>query len=334
MKNKQNDSISVFRKFPNIITRSPKMFEVLRLAEKVAKTPNTTVAIYGESGAGKELLARAIHQSSGRAEETFVGVNCAGIPQGLLESELFGHVRGAFTGADSDREGKFGMARNGTLLLDEIGDMPLALQAKILRVLEECVYERVGADKKIETSARIITTTHRNLENLVRSGAFRKDLFHRISTFPITLPPLRERKEDIPLLVDFFLDHFQKEIGKPVPGISEAAMELLENYNWPGNIRELRNCIERALIVTNEELVRPDHLTLRRKVERSGSNNFEDENKIRIDVTFDIRDFSLDAVVDHTLKIVLEKCGNNKARAAELLGVDRKIFYRRKQKRR
>lgn len=333
MKNKQND-IMTLREFPNIITRSPQMLAALRLAAKVAKSPTTAVAIYGESGTGKELLARAIHIASGRKENKFVGINCAGIPPGLLESELFGHVRGAFTGADTNRDGKFGMAREGTLLLDEIGDMPLALQAKLLRVLQEYVYEKVGSDKKIKTNARIVTTTNRNLEELVKVGQFREDLYHRINAFPITLPPLRKRKEDIPLLVDYFLDSFQKEIGKPVPGISEAAMELLGNYHWPGNIRELKNCIERAIIVSNKELIRPDHLTLRRKVERSENRHFDDDNKIRINVALDIEDFSLEAVVDHTLKVVLEKCGNNKARAAELLGVDRKIFYRRKNKRR
>lgn len=313
--------------FQNIVFRSPEMLNAIELAAKVVESSHTTVAIYGESGVGKEVLARAIHSASEGMESRFVGVNCAGIPSNLLETELFGHVKGAFTGADRERDGKFDLAQGGTLLLDEIGDMPLELQAKLLRVLQERTYEKIGSNKQKKVNFRIVTTTHRNLETLVKEGDFRQDLFHRINSFPILLPALRNRKEDIPLLVDHFLDRFRRELGKNIPGISQAAMDILLSYDWPGNIRELKNCLERAVILIDGELIKPCHLSL---IKDQPRNHFESNGDIQIDLRFSHSDFSLDAAVDQILQTILEKCNNNKAKAAEILKVNRKIFYRRK----
>jgi len=324
------DYVGRLYSFKNIISRSSRMKHVLELAEKVSKVPDTTVSIYGESGTGKEVLARAIHFATGGRESRFAAVNCAGIPSNLLESELFGHVKGAFTGADRDREGKFDCAQQGTILLDEIGDMPLELQAKLLRVLQERVYERVGSNRPVRAEMRVVTTTHRDLRQLVKEGKFREDLFHRINSFPITLPPLRERREDIPVLVDYFLNCYRNELGKQIPGVSEAAMEDLLNYNWPGNVRELKNCIERAVILIDGELIRPGHLNIGNPVCGAKDIAGDREDRINIHLSLSQSEFSLGEATNRILEIVLKKCGNNKTRAAEILKVDRKFFYRRK----
>ncbi len=314
--------------FHNIVTQSALMKRVLETAEKVAATINTSVAIYGESGTGKEVLARAIHFSGPRMANSFVAVNCAGIPSALLESELFGHVKGAFTGADRDRDGKFDLAQKGTILLDEIGDMPLDLQAKLLRILQERVYEKVGSHKPIKADVRIIVATNRNLEEMVANESFRVDLFHRISSFPITLPPLRERKEDIPLLANYFLGQLRKELGKPLPGLSEKAMEKLLRYEWPGNIRELKNCLERAAILTDGQLIQPKHLSIN---DDSGHGAPGKNRPGNIHLVIDLPEetFSMEKVTDEVLKLILEKCNGNKSKAADILKLDRSIFYRR-----
>jgi DNA-binding NtrC family response regulator len=325
--------LSDLRGFRNIITQSPRMMTAIKLAVKVAQSPYTAVSIYGESGTGKELFARAIHSASGCMESRFVGVNCAGIPSGLLESELFGYVKGAFTGADRERKGKFDMARFGTMLLDEVGDMPPDLQAKLLRVLQERTYERIGSNRQIKADFRVIATTHRDLGKMVREEAFREDLFHRINIFPISLPPLRDRREDIPLLADHFLMQFRSELGKPLPGISDEAMKILENYDWPGNVRELKNCLERSAIVINQEIITPAHLILPGipKPGEKGPVLFnEDKDMIHLCLDFKKEEFSLDAAVNQILKEVLERYGRNKAQAADVLKVNRNIFYRRK----
>jgi transcriptional regulator with PAS, ATPase and Fis domain len=306
---------------------SQKTINILKMAGKVAKTMYTGVAIYGESGSGKEVLARAIHHASGKKDGSFVAVNCAAIPAALLESELFGHKKGSFTGADSDRQGKLDLAQQGTMLLDEIGDMPLDLQTKLLRVLQERTYERIGSNQPIKANSRIIATTHRDLQKMVTDGLFRQDLYHRINLFPITLPPLRERKEDVPILVEHFLEIFRQDFGRQLPGISPEAVDVLSGYHWPGNIRELKNCLERAAILANEELIRPKHLNLLdSKADGIVMNNNEN---ISLTITLGTGEFSLDAAIDRILEIALERCGNNKARAAEFLKVDRKMFYRR-----
>ncbi|MDH4101231.1 MAG: sigma 54-interacting transcriptional regulator, partial [Nitrospirota bacterium] len=280
--------------FQNIITISPKMQEILRMAEKVAKKPQATVAIFGENGTGKEVLARAIHVASGLMENRFVAVNCAAIPQNLLESELFGHVKGAFTGADRERDGKFDAAQKGTLLLDEIGDMALDLQAKLLRVLQERCYQKVGSNQVIKTDFRVIATTHRDLKAMVREGKFREDLYHRLTMFPITIPSLRDRREDIPLLVHHFLDQFQKELGKPLPGVSKAAMNALTAYSWPGNVRELRNCLERATIMSDDELINPRDLG----ISIHGDDTVPVVGEVRFDVRLDANELSLESAVN------------------------------------
>jgi DNA-binding NtrC family response regulator len=310
--------------FQSIMTHSPAMSEALKAAEMVAASPRTTVTIYGESGVGKEVLARDIHFASGGLPSNFVGVNCAAVPETLLESELFGHVKGAFTGADRDRDGKFALADGGTMLLDEIGDMPLSLQAKILRVLEERVYYKIGSDRLLPVGFRVIAATHRDLNALVRQGKFREDLFHRLNVFPIVIPPLRERKEDILIFVEQFLPLFRQHQGKAFPGMSRKAMDVIMAYDWPGNIRELRNCLERAAILVNGELVRPEHLVIYKdnKAESNGGMDFH--------LKFDDDEFSLEAVVSRVLEETLKVCGGNKSLAAQRLKINRKMFNRKK----
>jgi len=329
---KLKDQLNRKYSFHNIVTRSGAMGKALHDAEKVARVPNTTVAIYGESGTGKEVLAQAIHFSGPRMANRFVAVNCASIPHSLQETELFGHVKGAFTGADRDRDGKFAFAQNGTIFMDEIGDMSAELQSKLLRVLQERVYEKVGSNTPVKADCRVIVATNRNLEKMVAEGAFRADLYHRINSFPITLPPLRDRKEDIPLLAHHFLDLFRAEFGKPLPGISDGAMELLLDYSWPGNIRELKNCIERAAILTDETPILPQHLIIanNRADGVATANRANGKGKIRFEIELPTEGFSLDKVTDEVMKQALERCGNNKSKAAEFLHVDRSLFYRRK----
>jgi len=311
--------------FHTIVTQSPAMRQVLELSARVAASPKTTISLTGESGTGKEVLARAVHFAAGGLPGNFVAVNCSAIPESLLESELFGHVRGAFTGAEREREGKFSLARGGTLLLDEIGDMPLALQAKLLRVLEERTFEKVGSNSPLPADFRVIVATHRNLAELVRQGAFREDLFHRINVVPITIPPLRERREDIPLLVDFFLDTFRQHQGKPLPGVSKKAMDLLAAYSWPGNIRELRNVLEYAAIMVSNELIRPEHLRLTQAPQLSGTS---ETSTVDFHISLSGEELSLEAITAKVLDMTLQQCAGNKSQAAALLKVNRKMFYR------
>ena len=319
----QKQFLSSHYGFESIVTCSSMMNEAIGLAGRVAEIPNMAVAIYGESGTGKELFARAIHYAAGCPARRFVGVNCAAIPSTLLESELFGHARGAFTGADKDRAGKFDMARQGTLLLDEIGDMPIDLQPKLLRVLEEGSYERVGSNILIDVNTRVIATTNHDLEKKVADHEFRSDLFHRINGFPIFLPPLRERKEDIPLLAEHFLEKFRQELGKPLPGISKAAMDMLTERQWPGNVRELKNLLERAVIITKGELIEPDHLHSDTRVKRRS-----DTDMIHLDIQIPTDRFSLAMVTEQVHEIILKRCNGNKSKAADLLKVSRTRFYR------
>lgn len=316
--------------FHNVVTQSPVMRQVLELAERISGSPRTTISLTGESGVGKEVLARAIHSSTGGLPNNFVAINCAAIPELLLESELFGHVRGAFTSADREREGKFSQAKGGTILLDEIGDMPLALQAKLLRVLEERTYEKIGSNTSLPADFRVIVATHRNLAEQVQLGTFREDLFYRVNVVPITIPPLRERREDIPLLVNFFLESFREHQGKVLPGVSKKTMELLISYSWPGNIRELRNVLEYAAILVNDELIRPDHLRLPATQQTIAAQH--DNNTIDYHVSLPVEGLGLDTIIDDfkgkILEITLTRCNGNKTLAADMLKVNRKIFYR------
>jgi PAS domain S-box-containing protein len=235
--------------FGEIIGQSPALKRVLRQAQQVAPL-NTNVLILGETGTGKELLAHAIHNLSPRRNHTLVKINCAALPAPLIESELFGHAKGAFTGADSQRRGRFELANDGTMFLDEVAELPLDLQAKLLRVLEYGEFEMVGSNRTIKVDVRVIAATNRDLSEAVATGGFRSDLYYRLSSFPITLPPLRERSEDLPLLVSHLTKQLSLKLGKPIEKIPQHTMSALQNYSWPGNVRELRNVIERAIIVS------------------------------------------------------------------------------------
>jgi len=245
-------------RFGNMVTKSNAMLDVFKLAEKVAQY-NTTVLIYGDSGTGKELIARGIHFSGQRAKKSLVPVNCGGIPENLLESELFGYKKGAFTGADRDRKGLFEEADGGTIFLDEIGELPLSLQVKLLRVLQENEIRAVGDSKTKKIDVRVIAATAKQLEDEVNKGRFREDLFFRLNVLPIKLPSLRSRTEDIPLLCQHFIDRFNIRLEKGIKGITPAAMSLLLKHSWPGNVRELENMIERAVVLAEDTILLPEH---------------------------------------------------------------------------
>src|SRR5215210_785584 len=248
-------------RLPAIVGESPRIVEVSHAIQRVAPT-DSTVLLLGESGTGKELFARAIHQLSSRRDRPFVAINCAAIPVTLIENELFGHEKGAFTGATGRQLGKFELADNGTIFFDELGELDLGVQSKILRVLQERRFERIGGTAPIDVDVRIICATNRDLEENVRRGAFRDDLFFRINVFPVVIPPLRTRREDVDALVEFFLPRFARELPRPGLRISDAARAILRAYDWPGNIRELQNCIERAAILCDRSTIEPRDLHL------------------------------------------------------------------------
>jgi DNA-binding NtrC family response regulator len=255
------EALGTRHRIEGIIGESGGMLEVLSLVRRVAPS-EATVLIRGESGTGKELIAKAIHFASPRVSAPLVRVNCAALPETLLESELFGHERGAFTGAVAARKGRFEAADRGSLFLDEIGDLPLHLQAKILRVLQEREFERVGSNHPIRVNVRVLAATHRDLESLVKSGRFREDLYYRLNVVTIFLPPLRERRQDLPLLIDHFLSLFAAKNGKEIRGFSPQARDALLRYDYPGNVRELENLIERAVVLTRDEVIGKDDLPL------------------------------------------------------------------------
>jgi Nif-specific regulatory protein len=255
-----------------IITKNAAVLEILEIIDRAAKT-DSSVLLLGESGVGKELFAERVHSNSARKNAPFIRVNCAAIPEGLLESELFGHVKGAFTNAISARKGRFEMADGGTLFLDEIGDLPLALQAKILRVIQERKFEKVGSDITVNVNVRIIAATNKDLEEQVKNNAFRSDLYYRLNVLPIYIPPLRQRSEDIGELAHYFLKNFMRETKKQFSGFSQEALQVMLSYSWPGNIRELQNCIERACVIGRNKWIEPEDLFLK-------SNSREGEEEI------------------------------------------------------
>jgi len=299
--------------FENIIGHSGVMQDVFKLIKKVADV-DTTVLIRGESGTGKELIALAIHRNSHRAEKPFVAVNCAAIPENLLESELFGYEKGAFTGADRRKPGRFELAANGTIFLDEIGDLSPALQAKILRVLQNKTFERLGGTEAIQLKARIIAATNRDLEAAVKDGHFREDLYYRINVFPIFLPALRNRKEDIPELIEHFVAKYSKKPLKITPNFSRA----LQAYRWPGNVRELENIIERAVILADNDELTTEHLPPH-LAHRIGESLFDAE--------LPDDGIELEKVEIQLIRKALTKSGGNKSKAAKLLGITRRKLY-------
>lgn len=318
--------------FGNIIGNSPQVIEALRLVGEVSNT-DSTVLISGESGTGKELIARAIHYNSNRACGPLIVLNCAAIPENLLESELFGYERGAFTSAEKTKKGRFELAAGGTFFMDEISEMSLAIQAKVLRVIEAKELERLGGMETIKVDLRIICATNKNLEDLVKSGKFREDLYYRISVFPITLTPLRERREDIIPLSRHFLKRFSTKMGKTPISLSKDVEKLFMMHKWEGNIRELQNVIERAVILCKGNVITSEHLP----VAMVKGAPFVEKDKMQTtekSVLFDIppHGLSLDALEKQLVTQALEKSKNNKTKAAKLLGLTRGTFRYRLQK--
>ena len=293
---------------------SRTMQDLFRLISKVAPT-DSTVLLLGETGTGKELVARAIHEGSSRKEHPFIAVNCGAIPEALLETELFGHVRGAFTGADRDKRGLFEAAGSGTILLDEIGEMPLTLQPKVLRVLESREILRVGSTEPLSVAGRIVAATHRDLKAMVEKGSFRADLYYRLCVFEIPIPPLRERSEDIAPIVRLILERLARAMNRPPPALEAAAQEALERYRWPGNVRELANVLERALILNEGSTIGladlPGFLT---ETKCSPGDDLKTARQ---------------AFERAHIRSVLDKCGGDKRRAAQLLGIDLSSLYRK-----
>ena len=294
---------------------------LLSLIKKVSPT-ESTVLILGESGTGKELVATSIHNNSEREDKPFIKLNCAAIPEELLESELFGHEKGAFTGATDFKPGKFDMANRGTVFLDEIGDMPFNLQGKILRVLQEQEFYRVGGNKTIKVDVRIIASTNKNLEKMVRDGTFREDLFYRLNVFTLHLPPLRERKEDIPLLVDYLLENAPRKVA-----ISPAALQMLMAFSWPGNIRELKNTIESAAVIAENGTIEPAQLPA--KI----TGAFDQHRKPAINMGAAISlDERLKEIEKSMIIDALKKTGGIQVRATELLGINQRSLWHRIKK--
>ncbi|GFE58268.1 acetoacetate metabolism regulatory protein AtoC [Geobacter sp. AOG1] len=308
--------------FANIVSRNPRMGEIFSLVEKVSDY-KTTVLVLGESGTGKELIARAIHYNSGRNNAEFVAVNCGAIPESLLESELFGHVRGAFTDASADKAGLFEQADGGTLFLDEIGEMPLSLQTKILRVLQEGEIRRVGATAPQKVDVRVISATSKNLEQEVREGGFREDLFFRLNVFTINLPPLRERLEDIPLLVAHFLSKYGEKFGRPGVACAPQVLKEFMKYAWPGNVRELENAIERGLILCEGDLLTMDCMP-------DGMRNMRPVGYLPTD-TLSIKQAG-EMLERDFIRRALEKTAGNRTHAAKLLEIShRALLYKLKE---
>ena len=314
-------------KFDNIVGDSEGMQQVFRLVEKIANT-DSTVLIYGESGTGKELIARAIHFNSDRRERPLIPVNCGAIPEELLESELFGHEQGAFTGATRTRIGRFELGNGGTIFLDEIGDMSPALQVKILRVLQEHEFERVGGMKTIKVDIRVIAATNKDLEKNVAEGKFREDLFYRLNVIPIQLPPLRDRPADIPLLVNHFTQMYNGKNGHNITGVSPEAMELLTSYEWPGNVRELENMIERIVILKGEGLIEPGDLS--EKILASDSGTLHPRVRIPENgISFNT------AVTEFERELILQALNRTnwvKNKAAKLLNLNRTTLVEKMKK--
>ena len=311
-------------RFESLIGASPAFRRVIAAIGEVCES-RANVLLTGESGTGKEVAARAIHFNSTRSRNPFVAINCAAIPEGLLESELFGHVKGAFTGAVNARPGRFVQADGGTIFLDEIGDMPIAIQAKILRVLQDRVVEAVGGTSSKLVDVRIVAATNQDLRESVRNGGFRSDLYYRLNVFPIELPALRRRPEDIPLLVAHFLAELRKGTGRPVPDFSPAALRLMEAYDWPGNIRELQNCVERAVIIARGSQIETSDLP--DDLHRPATRPAADADAIPSNLEAALEDIERRFVI-----AALERTQGSQVQAAQLLGVSERSLWHRVKK--
>jgi two-component system NtrC family response regulator len=314
-----------------MVGKNPKMLQVYQLIEKVAPT-HASVLISGESGTGKELVAKAIHRNSPRESKPFIAVNCAALSENLLESELFGHEKGAFTGAIAMRKGRFELADHGTLFLDEVGDIPLALQAKLLRVLQEKTFERVGGGKTLEVDVRVLSATNKDLREEVAAGRFREDLFYRLNVIPVTLPALRERMDDMRLLTDFFIDKYKKELNKENLKISQEAMKLLMKLPWEGNIRELENTIERAAILCSNDSIEAEDVQ---------PDTLYGDDKAAIDSDIDIQQlipenaFLNDVLYTIEKKMLIQALTDEdyvQSRAADKLGITKSLLQYKMKK--
>jgi DNA-binding NtrC family response regulator len=306
---------------PNVIARSVRMQEALAIVDRVAPT-HSTVLLGGESGVGKDLIARAIHEKSRRSKGPFIKINSTAIPENLLESELFGYEKGAFTGAVASKPGKFELADKGTLFLDEIGDVPPATQVKLLRVLQEREFERLGGTRTVKVDVRLIAATNRDLREALEQGTFREDLYYRLNVVPIDIAPLRERREDIPELVNLFIARFSGDSGKPVEGITPEAMQILVNYHWPGNVRELQNIIERACALAKGSVlgVEDVHLDVRATRPANSADHFLPEG------------MTMEQWEDEMIREALRRANGNKSQAARLLGLSRNALRYRLSK--
>ncbi|MBI5181545.1 MAG: sigma-54-dependent Fis family transcriptional regulator [Nitrospirae bacterium] len=306
--------------FPEIIGRSKKIKEILETVLRIAPT-DATVLISGESGTGKELIANAIHQKSKRSDKPFIKVNCAALTETLLESELFGHEKGAFTGAISKKEGRFELADKGTIFLDEIGDMSPATQAKVLRVLQEREFERVGGTKTLKVDVRVIAATNKELDKEVKAGRFRDDLYYRLNVVTVHMPSLRERREDVIPLVNHFLRYYKEKNNKPIKGIHPEAISLMQNYNWPGNVRELENAIERAVIMSRGEYIVPSDLPIAIQSYPSFDSPLIKGGQRGVEAGASIKDVEKNLIVK-----TLNETNGNRTKAAKLLGITRRTL--------
>ena len=317
--------------FCNIIGRSDAMLAVFKMIETIAKT-NSTVLITGESGTGKDLVARAVHYNSLRREHPFVALNCGALPETLLESELFGHMRGAFTGADSNKKGLVEVAEHGTIFLDEIGEMSATMQVKLLRVLQDRRFRRLGGTEEVQADIRVIAATNQDLQKLVAENRFREDLYYRINVIHLHLPPLRERREDVPLLADHFLTKYSEGIEKPVRSISREALDVLSAHDWPGNVRELENAIERAVALEQTQVVLPESLpaqvrakTSKRVVGSDGPVGAQSAGMPELKEGFDLEALG-EEFYRHYIALALERAGGVQTKAAEMLGMSFRSF--------
>ncbi|MDA8165732.1 MAG: sigma-54 dependent transcriptional regulator, partial [Desulfobacteraceae bacterium] len=314
------------KSFPGLIGQSPEMQKIFELVRKIAPT-HANVAIYGESGTGKELVARAIHEHSQAAAHAFVPITCSAIPESLFESELFGHVKGAFTGAYTSKSGLFEQANNGSAFLDEIGELTPLIQTKLLRVLQEREFKPVGSTETVRVNVRIISATNRDLEEEIMAGRFREDLYYRLAVVPIRIPPLRERKGDVPLLVDHFLRKYSDQFGKDVRQLSSYALDVLMGYDFPGNVRELENIIERGVALASSNIILPESLTL------SNRRRQKEQPPAAPAPGGDVYEIGLDELMARTERQLiagaLEKTGHSKMKAAEMLKVSfRSLRYK------